>query len=86
MELARQEARDKLLVQAVDLEKLEKELTDRGAELLGSCPRRMAEAFGVADRIGALKEGLDADLTVYAADGRLGLLETLINGKTVYRA
>lgn len=87
LEATRQWPKMKLLFQgcAAD-EKLEKELTDRGAELLGSCPRRMAEAFGVADRIGALKEGLDADLTVYAADGRLGLLETLINGKTVYRA
>lgn len=65
-------------------EKLEKEIVDRGAMLLDSCPRRMAEVFGVDHRIGALKEGLDADLAVYAADGRQGLLETLVNGQVVY--
>ena len=49
-----------------------------------------AELFGVSDRIGLLREGLDADYVVY--DGNpfescgAKLLETVINGETVYRA
>lgn len=49
-----------------------------------------AELFGVSDRIGLLKEGLDADYVVY--DGNpmekcgAKLLETVINGETVYQA
>lgn len=49
-----------------------------------------AEMFGVSDRIGLLKAGLDADYVVY--DGNpvekcgARLLETVINGETVYQA
>lgn len=49
-----------------------------------------ADFFGVADRIGRLKEGLDADYVIY--DGNpfekcgAKLLETVIGGETVYRA
>ena len=49
-----------------------------------------AELFGVSDRIGLLKAGLDADYVVY--DGNpmekcgAKLLETVIGGETVYQA
>ncbi|MEZ3434910.1 MAG: amidohydrolase family protein [Lachnospiraceae bacterium] len=49
-----------------------------------------AELFGVSDRIGLLKAGLDADYVVYEGDPvkKCGarLLETVINGETVYQA
>lgn len=49
-----------------------------------------AELFGVSDRIGLLKEGLDADYVVYEGNPfeKCGakLLETVISGKTVYQA
>lgn len=67
-------------------EKLKPVLAERGAEMTCHCPRRMAELFGVSDRIGQLQPGLDADLAIYAGDGREILLETMINGVSVYRA
>lgn len=49
-----------------------------------------AELFGVSDRIGLLKEGLDADYVVYEGNPieKCGakLLETVISGETVYQA
>ena len=87
LEATRQWPKMKLLFHGCTAdEKLEKELLDCGAVLLDSCPCHMAEAFGVSDRVGAVKECADADLAVYAADGRRGLLETLVNGEVVYHA
>ncbi len=49
-----------------------------------------AELFGVSDRIGLLQPGLDADYVVYQGNPieKCGakLLETVINGETVYQA
>lgn len=71
-------------------EKLAQELSARGAELVcgcgGTCPRHMAELFGVSDRVGQLAVGLDADLAVYAGEGRKALLETFVCGESVYQA
>ena len=47
-----------------------------------------AEMFGVSDRIGAIKEGLDADLLIYRGNPfekvNAVLLETMIEGETVF--
>ena len=49
-----------------------------------------AEFFGVSDRIGQLKAGLDADYLIYEGNPiekcNAVLLETVINGETVYQA
>lgn len=49
-----------------------------------------AELFGVSDRIGSLRPGLDADYVIYGGNPveKCGakLLETVINGETVYQA
>ena len=48
-----------------------------------------AELFGVTDQIGLLKEGLDADYVVYEGNPfekcAAKLVETVINGETVYQ-
>ncbi len=58
--------------------------------ILGMLTGSPAELFGVADRIGLLKEGLDADYLIYDGNPitQVGakLLETVIGGETVYCA
>ena len=58
--------------------------------VLGMLTGTPAELFGVSDRVGLLKEGLDADYLIYDGNPitQVGakLLETVIGGETVYCA
>lgn len=69
----------KLMQTCTDSEMITRMLTENPAEL-----------FGVSDRVGMLKAGMDADYIIFEGNPieKCGarLLETVINGETVYRA
>ena len=49
-----------------------------------------AEVLGIADRVGSLEAGKDADVVIWTADPMTSLMArswcTVVDGKTVYRA